>query len=88
MNNVKTLEIVKQIITDKLGDQIKKKIEEDDRLREDLGLDSIHLVDLTVAIEDRFNIRFDPINVNLIEVFKTVGSLMKYIAECIYDGKG
>lgn len=49
------------------------------RLQEDLELDSLAMVNLQVAIEDRFNIRFDPISMDLVEVFETVGSLAGFL---------
>lgn len=52
------------------------------RLREDLELDSVAMVNLQVAIEDEFDIRFDPIETDLAEVFDTVGSLADFIEKC------
>ena len=49
------------------------------RLQEDLELDSLAMVNLQVAIEDRFSIRFDPISMDLVEVFETVGSLASFL---------
>jgi acyl carrier protein len=45
------------------------------RLREDLGLESIAMIDLIVAIEDHFHVYFDPITMNLDEAFRTIGTL-------------
>ncbi|MCA9734093.1 MAG: acyl carrier protein [Deferribacteres bacterium] len=56
------------------------------RLREDLELDSLAMVSLQVAVEDEFDIRFDPVETDLTEVFLTVGSLTKFIE--VYAGNG
>ena len=55
------------------------KLNEEDRLVEDLKLDSINLVNLQVMVEDEFDIRFNPIEDNLADVFETVGSLLDYM---------
>jgi acyl carrier protein len=49
------------------------------RLREDLGLDSIHLVELQVAIEDCFQVTFDPTDDEFLDAFVTIGSLEAYV---------
>lgn len=49
------------------------------RLRGDLGLDSLNIVALTVALEDQFEMFFDPINMDLVEIFESVGSLIAFI---------
>jgi acyl carrier protein len=51
----------------------------DHSLREDLELDSLGMVNLQVAIEDEFDIRFDPVETDLTEVFETVESLAEFI---------
>ncbi len=48
-------------------------------LRRDLGLDSLHLVELQVALEDRFNVIFDPFDEQLVEAFQTIGRLAAYV---------
>jgi len=50
-------------------------------LRNDLKLDSISIINLQILIEDEFNIRFNPIETDLSEVFKNVFSLIVYIEE-------
>ena len=49
------------------------------RLREDLGLDSVALVDLMVALEQRFGLLVDPLCVELVDAFETVGSLESFV---------
>jgi acyl carrier protein len=48
-------------------------------LRRDLALDSLHLVELQVAVEDRFNVIFDPLDEQLVEAFQTIGHLAAYV---------
>lgn len=50
----------------------------DARLREDLDLDSIDLVELDCAVEEEFNVRFEPTDYDKI---KTVGDLLNFIQE-------
>lgn len=59
-----------------------KQILPEHRLREDLELDSLGMVNLQVAVEDEFRMRFDPIETDLVEVFRTVGSLVKFLQRC------
>lgn len=49
------------------------------RLVEDIGLNSLTLVKLTVALEETFQIDFDPLLSNL-QHFSTVDRLAAYIA--------
>ena len=49
---------------------------ENTRLQEDLGLASVSLLYLVVAIEEEFGIEFDELGV---EDFKTVGQTIDYI---------
>ena len=49
------------------------------RLREDIGLDSVALVDLMVALEQRFGLFVDPLCVELVDAFETVGSLETFV---------
>lgn len=51
------------------------------RLREDLGLESITLIELIVAIEDAFDIRVDPITMDLEDALISVGSLVAFVRE-------
>ena len=47
-------------------------------LREDLGLESVSLILLIVAIEDAFSIRVDPLTVDLEEALESVTSLIAF----------
>lgn len=55
------------------------------RLRDDLELDSLAMVNLQVALEDELDMRFDPIEIDLAEVFETVESLADFLVS--YLGK-
>ena len=54
-------------------------------LREDLGLDSLAMVDLMVVVEDSFNVYFDPVKMDLDTAFETVGSLATILIELEAD---
>ena len=47
--------------------------------RQDLGMDSLRIAMLYPEIEDSFNIRFSPLDDDLGEIFKTVGTLWRFI---------
>lgn len=64
---------VKEIIIDQLG--VKDIVAADD-IRNDLGADSLDFIELTMAIEEEFNIEIcdeDAINI------KTVGDMVAYV---------
>jgi acyl carrier protein len=48
-------------------------------LANDLGLDSLAIAMLYPDVEDTFNITFSPLEDDLSEIFKTVGSLWRFI---------
>jgi acyl carrier protein len=54
-------------------------IADDTRLVEDLGLDSMEIVELQVSIEDRFDFRFRIEETDFLEVFSSVGSLSQHV---------
>ena len=60
-----------------------KKVNLESNLKDDLGFDSISLVELQILIEEEFNIRFNPIETDLSEVFKTIASLIEYLEKNI-----
>ena len=51
--------------------------DENTRLSEDLGLNSVNVLYLVIAIEEVFNIRFD--DDTGVDTFKTVGDVTDYI---------
>lgn len=69
------LEKVKAILADQF-DVEEDKITADTDLQEDLGADSLDVVDLLMSIEDEFEVEVPD---EEIENIKTVGSLVSYI---------
>ena len=69
------LEKVKSIIAEQF-DVEEDKITADTDLQEDLGADSLDVVDLLMSIEDEFEVEVPD---EEIENIKTVGSLVSYI---------
>lgn len=70
-----SLERLKSIIADQLGVD-ENTIAEDTSL-EDLGTDSLALVELVMSVEEEFNIEIADED---LETFKTVGDVLDYIA--------
>lgn len=79
--------MTKQEITDRLKDILLvadsgnaekiKAADENTRLAEDLGLNSVNVLYLVIAIEEVFSIRFD--NDAGVDSFSTVGDVVGYI---------
>ncbi len=69
------LEKVKAILADQF-DVEEDKITADTELQEDLGADSLDVVDLLMSIEDEFEVEVPD---EEIENIKTVGALVSYI---------
>ena len=74
MANANTEEVVRQVICDRL-DKKPEEVTLDARFIEDLGADSLDVVELMMALEEEFNIDIDD-EANQIE---TVGDAIKYI---------
>jgi acyl carrier protein len=53
-------------------------LDEQDRLFEDLGLDSTTIIELLLSLEDRVDFEIDPDELGT-EIFKSVGSLTDYV---------
>ena len=68
---------VKAILVDQL-DVDEDKVTMEASVIDDLGADSLGIVDLVMALEDEFDIE---IGEDQYENFKTVGDLVKYIEE-------
>lgn len=69
------LEKVKAILAEQF-DVEEDKVTADTDLQEDLGADSLDVVDLLISIEDEFGVEVPD---DEIENIKTVGSLVSYI---------
>lgn len=78
MNRNEILEQLKEILVtaDERGDALLDLVTEDARLQEDLGLSSVNLLYMIIAVEETFGIRFDDVGVN---AFPTVGDVVTYI---------
>ena len=50
----------------------------DTNIRDDLGADSLDLVDLAISLEDEFEVEVPD---NVIEKFETVGDIVRFIEE-------
>ncbi len=77
MDKDKVFEILKEIIMEKLNvaeDQIKPEA----RFQEDLGADSLDVVELVMAIEEKFDIEIPDEDA---EKIRTVGDAQAYIIE-------
>lgn len=70
-------EKLKQILSDQF-DVEEDSITPDTNLSEDLGADSLDVVDLLMSIEDEFEIEIPD---DQVENIKTVGSIVKYIED-------
>lgn len=70
-------EKVKAILIDQL-DVDEDKVVADATIIDDLGADSLGVVDLVMALEDEFDIEIEE---DKYESFKTVGDIVKYLEE-------
>ena len=71
------LEKVKRLISEQL-DVEEANIQESSSIADDLGADSLDVVDLVMAIEDEFSIEIPE---DQVENIKTVGDIVKYIED-------
>ena len=70
-------EKIKDILVDQL-DLEEDKVTADASVIDDLGADSLDLVDLVMTIEEEFDVE---ISDDQVDVIKTVGDIVKYIEE-------
>lgn len=74
---------LEQMIMQYVEDEYRNvELKEDTSLIDDLGFDSIMLVELMMEIEDEFNISFDEVD-ELVESFDTVGKLMELVGKML-----
>lgn len=71
-------EKVKNLIADQLDVADKDSITEASSITDDLGADSLDVVDLVMAIEDEFSVEIPE---DEVENIKTVGDIVKYIED-------
>ncbi len=70
-------EKVKNVIADKLGVE-PEEITESSSFIDDLGADSLDVVDIVMAFEDEFGVKIAD---DELEKFTTVGDIVKYLKE-------
>ena len=68
---------VKELIADQLSVD-EDKVVEDANIQDDLGADSLDIVDLIGVIEDEYDIE---ISDETVQTLKTVGDIVKYIED-------
>ena len=71
-------EKVKDIIADQLDVDYKDSIAMESVITDDLGADSLDVVDLVMALEDEFSVEIPE---DQVENIKTVGDIVKYIED-------
>ena len=72
-----TFDTVRGIISEQLGID-EDSISTEALIIDDLGADSLDVVDLLIAFEDEFDVKIPDEDV---EKFKTVGDIVKYVEE-------
>ena len=70
-------DIVKQLISELLGVEA-DDITEASNIQDDLGADSLDVVDLVMALEDEFDVEIPE---DQVENIKTVGDIVKFIED-------
>ena len=80
MTKAEILEKLKEIMVamDPSKAAVANTVNEQSRLTEDLGLTSVAILYMVIAIEETFNVSFDNLGIN---DFKTIGDSIDYIAE-------
>ncbi len=68
-------EKVRKIVAEKLGVDI-TKVNENSSFIDDLGADSLDVVDLAMALEDEFGVKIED---DKLEKFVTVGDVVNYL---------
>ncbi len=78
MNRTEIIETLKEIILQATGDEASslENCTEASNLTTDLGMNSIGLLFVVIAIEERFDINFDE---DVVTEFKTVGDVVNYL---------
>ena len=74
-------EQVKKILCDQL-DREEEQVNEDSEVIDDLGADSLDIVDLVMTLEEEFDTEIPDED---IENLKTVGDIVKYIEERVAE---
>ncbi len=75
---METFEKIRDIIAEQLDVADKDSITETSVITDDLGADSLDVVDLVMAIEDEFSVEIPE---DEVENIKTVGDIVKYVED-------
>ncbi|MDO4155600.1 MAG: acyl carrier protein [Oscillospiraceae bacterium] len=70
-----TFDKIKEMIVDQL-DVEADEVTMDANIQDDLGADSLDIVDLVMAVEDEFEVKIED---EVVEGMKTVGDIVKFI---------
>lgn len=70
-----TFDKIKELIVEQL-DVEEDKVAMDTNIQDDLGADSLDIVDLIMAVEDEFEVKIED---DEVENLKTVGDIVNYI---------
>ena len=70
-----TFDKIKEMIVDQL-DVEADEVTMDANIQDDLGADSLDIVDLVMAVEDEFEVKIED---DVVEGMKTVGDIVKFI---------
>ncbi len=84
MNNEKIRSYVDEILIENF-ELSKDKLDPEKNLFEDLGLDSLDLVDLVVVLQEKFNLNIR--NDERISAIRKVKDIYSYIADLAKEGK-
>ena len=87
MTRNEILSALRTLIVEQLEIQVPEQLKDDDRLHDDLNIDSIMVLQLIVDVEERFEVTVPEEDVDP-EVFKTVGSLVTFIQQLQGGGEG
>lgn len=82
--NDKALEAIKNCIEEALEHDV-ATLSLDNSLTDDLNMESIHIVTFQVALEDAFQIEFDPLQDDFYEIFRTVSSVYQAVKTKIHE---
>ena len=77
----KDARVVEEILTEELGVE-REQLTPEARLMDDLGADSLTLVEITMALEDRFSLAIPD---ERWETVRTVGELHEALAELLQE---
>lgn len=83
MSNVTEQDIRNDVLTiiRRIRPEFKGEIRDSDRMREDLGLDSLHSMELLSAITEKYEVDVD---IEEVQDVKTVGDVVSFLTSVIH----